>query len=52
MGFLRVTRCNGGLVFEFPGSEPGAVGRGFLEQLADHMKKILDQPRAVPAPRS
>jgi hypothetical protein len=40
-GFLRITRRNGVLQFEFPGSEPGTVGRGLLESVTGEIKKLL-----------
>jgi len=39
MGFLRVIRYNGDLLFEFPDTSAGTVSWEFLESVAEQIKK-------------
>jgi len=50
-GFLRATRRNGELLFEFPDSSPGTIGWLFLKSVTDQIKKLLhaDTGERIPA---
>ncbi len=41
MGFLRVIRRNGELLFEFPDSRPGTEEWEFLESVAGQIRKLF-----------
>jgi hypothetical protein len=41
MGFIRATCQNGDWLFEFPDSQPGAIGWHFLESVTGQIKKLL-----------